>query len=100
MAPPFSRLLDFLKRLNLAKVPYTLRHSRNDALMVIAFAPGEYWEIDFIENGDIEIEKYRNRGEVETEDGSILEELFALWSEDNHSTHKPLVDTHEAIAGK
>lgn len=80
-ANQFSRLLAFLERLDQAKISYSIRHSRDDALMIVAFAPGEYWEIEFLEDGDIDIERYRSNGHIDDE--SILEELFALWSEED-----------------
>ena len=78
---PFYRLLAFLERLEQVKVAYTLRHSREDALMVVAYAPGEYWEIDFLQSGEIEIERYRSDGHIA--DASVLEQIFAAWSEEN-----------------
>jgi hypothetical protein len=83
-ANQFSKLLAFLERLDQARVPYQMRHSREDALMVIAFAPGQYWEIEFLEDGDIDIERYRSDGRID--DDSILEELFALWADDKPPT--------------
>ncbi len=76
----FSKLLDLLKRLDEAKIPYTMEHSRDDALMIVAFAPGEYWEIEFIADDELEIERYRSNGKIHDE--SVLEELFALWSDE------------------
>lgn len=80
----FGRLLAFLERLDQAKVPYTMRHSREDAVMVVAYAPGQYWEVDFLADGDIEIERYRSNGHIDDE--SVLEELFALWAEPETTT--------------
>ena len=40
-ADPFSKLISFLERLDNAKITYSMEHSRDDAIMVIAFAPGE-----------------------------------------------------------
>ncbi len=74
-----GNLLRFLERLDNAKIHYTMRHSRDDAIMVVAFAPGEYWEIEFLGDGDIEIERFRSDGHIDDE--TILEELFALWSD-------------------
>ena len=79
----FSQLLSFLERLDRAKIPYSMRHSRDNAVMIVAFAPGEYWEIEFLEDDDIEIERYRSNGHIDDE--SVLEELFALWSDDEVS---------------
>jgi hypothetical protein len=94
---PYRRLLDFLARLGEAKIPYQLRHSRDDALMVVAFAPGQYWEIDFLEDGTIEVERYRSDGHIDDE--SVLEELFALWSDEDTSTTRA-VNQDDAIARK
>ncbi len=83
----FSRLLNLLNRLHQARIPFQLRHSREDALMVVAFAPGQYWEIDFLEDGGVDIERFHSKGKIEDE--GILEELFALWTEDKPSTDSP-----------
>ncbi len=72
----FKKLLDFLDRLDDADIPYRLEHSRDDAVMVIAFAPGQYWEIEFIEDGTVDIERFRSNGHIDDE--SVLEELFDL----------------------
>ena len=93
----FAKLLAFLERLDRAKIPYSMQHSRDDAVMIVAFAPGEYWEIEYLEDGDIEIERYRSNGHIDDE--SVLEELFALCSDDDVS----LVSTgnqDDASAGK
>ena len=84
----FNKLLSLLERLDKAKITYTMEHSREDAIMVIAFAPGEYWEIEFVADGDIDIERYRSDGHVA--DDSALSELFALCSDEE----KPV--THDA----
>jgi hypothetical protein len=76
----FSRLLALLERMDKAKISYRLEHSRENALMVVAFAPGEYWEIEFLEEGAIDIERFRSNGKILGE--SVLEEFFALWSEE------------------
>ncbi len=77
---PLNRLLSFLERLDNAKISYRLEHSRENALMVVSYAPGEYWEIEFLEDGAIDIERYRSNGKILDE--SALEEFFALWSEE------------------
>lgn len=85
---PFDKLLAFLERLDQAKIPYDLRHSRDDAIMVLAFAPGQYWEVDFLHDGEVEIERYRSNGRIEDE--TVLPELFALWSDDESSKEQSL----------
>jgi hypothetical protein len=81
---PFSNLLAFLDRLEKAKIPYEMRHSRDDALMVVAYAPGQYWEIDFLEDGEVEVERFRSDGHIDDE--SVLPELFALCSDEEPAT--------------
>jgi len=77
---PFTKLVNFLERLDGAKIPYTLSHSRTDAVMVCAFAPGEYWEIEFMEDGGIDIERYRSDGKIHDE--RALADLFQLCSDE------------------
>lgn len=92
-----GRLLAFLERLDKAKIPYQMQHSRDDALMVLAYAPGQYWEVEFMENGEVDIERYRSDGHID--DASVLEELFALWSDDEAPV-KVAGNTNDAIARK
>jgi hypothetical protein len=79
----FDRLIDFLRRLHAAKVPHTLTDHRDDAVTVLAFAPGEYWEIDFLADGEIDIERFRSQGVEGGPDSSesLLDQLIAAWSE-------------------
>lgn len=93
----FTRLLEFLERLDRAKIPYSMRHSRSEAIKVVTFAPGEYWEIEFLDDGEIEIERYRSKGHIDDE--SILEQLFAAWTNDDTSDNSP-VNRENTIAGK
>ncbi len=78
-ANQFDKLQTFLERLEEAKIHYQLMHTRDEAVTVLAYAPGEYWEIDFLADGEIEVERYRSNGHLDGE--SVLQELFALWSE-------------------
>jgi hypothetical protein len=75
----FHRFLAFLQRLDKAKISYRLQNYREGALSVLARAPGEYWEIDFLEDGTVDVERFRSGGEIHDE--PMLEELFALWAE-------------------
>lgn len=77
----FSQLLDFLERLEKAKIAYSLRHSRDDALMVEIRVPGELWEVEFLRDDEIEVERFRSNGRIG--DASLLEVLFAQFSADS-----------------
>jgi hypothetical protein len=94
-ADPFGRLLSLLDRLDKAKIPYQMRHSRDDAIMIVAFAPGQYWEIDIMQDGEMEIERYRSDGVIDDE--SVLQDLFDLWSDDVPKS-KPAEERNDAVA--
>ncbi len=92
---PFRGLLALLDRLDNLKIPYQVRHSRDDAIMVIAHAPGQYWEIEFTQDSEVDIERYRSDGEIDDE--SVLQELFVLWS-DNDEKDQPAEKRNDAVA--
>src|SRR5713226_8709630 len=91
----FSKMLSFLRKLEEAKIAYTLRHSRDDAIMVKINVPGERWEVEFLEDDDVEIERFVSNGEIH--DDSMLNELFAKYS-DAEKTNKEAVNPNDAIA--
>jgi hypothetical protein len=70
----FEGLLAFPDRLEGAHVHYGLLHTR-DSVMVDISLPGWRWEVEFMSDGTVAIERYRSLGEVET-DPTILEEIF------------------------
>jgi hypothetical protein len=87
----FDNLMAFLNRLHEAKIEYVLEQSRDDALMVLVHAPGEYWEIEFLADGTTDVERYRSNGHVDDE--SVLDELFILWSDEEESVVTPDAST-------
>jgi hypothetical protein len=91
----FAKLLTFLRRLDETKIAYELRHSRYDALMVRINVPGERWEVEFLEDDDIEIERFASNGEIYDE--SMLDELFAKYSATDQSQESP-VNQNDTIA--
>jgi hypothetical protein len=68
-------LTTFLRQLDERRVPYRLDRVR-DGTMVIIGVPGERWEIEFMDDGEIEIERFRSNGEIGDE--RWLEELWPL----------------------
>ena len=74
-----QKLLDFLNRLDMAKISYRLSHFREETVAVELAVPGERWEIEFYANGSIEIERFRSSGQV-SGDESVLDELFAKYA--------------------
>jgi hypothetical protein len=90
----FPQLLALLRRLGDAKIAYTLRHSRDDAIMIEVAVPGERWEIEFVDYGEsvqVEVEKFASAGEIEGE--RALDDLFAQYSD-----HEEV--SHDAVSGK
>lgn len=53
-----ERLLEFLNKLQTSKIYYQLEHVRPDTLMVLVTVPGERWEIEFLADGDTQIERF------------------------------------------
>jgi len=74
-----SKMLSFLVKLRAAKIAFDLRHSRDDAIMVRINVPGERWEVEFLEDGEIEVERFSSSGEIH--DDQMLKELFAKYSD-------------------
>ena len=73
----FDKLTAFLTELEGRQVSYTLSHNRDEAIMVNVTVPGERWDIEFLEDGSIEVERFISNGEVDSEE--ILRELFARY---------------------
>lgn len=95
----FTQLLEFLRRLAKAKIAYTLRHSRDDAIMVMINVPGECWEVEFLEDDEIEVERFRSNGHIA--DASVLDDLFARFSADSpEPTPEEIRQYHESFFPK
>lgn len=71
----YDRLMTFLQRLSEAKIHYRLSHNRDDAVSVEVTIPGERWEVDFLDDGCVDVERFVSNGVIQDE--SALEELFA-----------------------
>ena len=68
-----EKLLGFLQKLEDNDIYYRLNKVR-DSIMIEIAVPGERWEVEFMEDGDIQVEKFLTDGEIYDE--SALEELF------------------------
>jgi hypothetical protein len=74
-----SRLTKFLDRLDGKDIHYTLTSIREGAVMVAASIPGERWEIEFMADGDVEVEVFRSDGTIN--DAGMIDELFERHAE-------------------
>jgi hypothetical protein len=72
-------LLDLLERLKSANIYYQLADHTQGAIMVEISVPGERWEIEFHEDGQIGVEKFVSSGEVRG--AETLDDLFRRFSE-------------------
>ena len=72
-------LLSFLARLRAAHIYYSLSDHTEGAIMVEVSVPGERWEIEFHEDGEIGVELFRTTGGIR--DASALDDLFTRFSE-------------------
>lgn len=67
-------LTNLLDRLDEADIHYTLSSLREAAVMVSVSIPGERWEVEFMSDGEVEVEIFSTDGEIHDE--SMFDELF------------------------
>ncbi len=70
-----ANLFSFLQGLREAGIRYRLGQCRDEAVMVEIAVPGERWEVEFMEDGSVEVEVFRSDGTIH--DASILSDLLA-----------------------
>jgi len=68
-----STLTNFLDRLDNAGIHYSLSSIREGAVMVGVTVEEQRWEIEFMSDGDVEIEIFQSDGEIHdaTNDGPM-----------------------------
>jgi hypothetical protein len=81
----FNDLVAFLEELDHQRIGYTLAHNRENALTVLVAVPGERWEIEFLSNGSIEVEKFISTGEIYGSES--LSELFARYADQEEQSN-------------
>jgi hypothetical protein len=74
----FDKFTVFLDALERRGIGYSLAHYREEAMMIIVAVPGERWEIEFLSDGSVEVERFISNGEIYEED--ILNGLFARYA--------------------
>ncbi|NRD79887.1 hypothetical protein HPT25_21355 [Bacillus sp. BRMEA1] len=57
-----KELIHFLNKLEESNIFYKLNKVRNEAIMVEIVVPGQRWEVEFMEDGVVEIEKFISDG--------------------------------------
>lgn len=74
-----KEFINFLNKLDDSNIFYKLDKVRNDAILVEITVPGQRWEIEFMEDGTVEIEKFISDGNFYN--GQELEVLFMDFSD-------------------
>ncbi|HMN16512.1 MAG: hypothetical protein HND40_08200 [Ignavibacteriota bacterium] len=74
-----KELISFLNKLEGKKMFYYLSKIRNESILIEVTVPGQKWEIEFMENGDVEIEKFLSDGKIYGK--NELEILFQKFSD-------------------
>ena len=72
-----NKIIKFLDELEKQKIYYRLNKVR-DSVMVEITVPGQRWEVEFMSDGDIQIEKFISNGEIYNE--SEISTLFKYFS--------------------
>ncbi len=70
---PLRELIAFIQQLDEAKLWYRLECVR-DAILVMVSTPGTRWEVEFFEDGRVEVERFRSDGMIDDE--KALSALF------------------------
>ncbi len=65
-----ATLLEFTAALEADRIDYSLRVVRLDAVMVLVTIPGQRWEIEFMRDGSIEVERFVSNGEIDQQEGT------------------------------
>ena len=71
-----DRLWALSQRLTEAGIQHETVVYREDAVSIVANPPGEYWEIDFLDDGGVDVEIYASKG-LEDDPAAAIERLIA-----------------------
>lgn len=74
-----KEFIAFLNKLEEKRIFYKLNKVRSEAIMVEAAVPGQRWEIEFLEDGTVDIEKFIS--DKDMYDVNELETLFREFSD-------------------
>jgi hypothetical protein len=93
---PFGKFMAFLDKLEANAIPYTITRARDEALLINIAVPGERWEVEFMIDGAVEIERFRSDGEIADE--TALVELFARFAEPTNGHYNAAAFTDPVAA--
>jgi hypothetical protein len=61
---PFAKLMSIIRALEAARIHFTVSYHRYAAVSILATLPGERWEIDILEDGEVDFERFVTTGGV------------------------------------
>jgi len=76
---PFATLMDLIRELKEAKIHFELSHHRDDGVSILATLPGERWEIDVLDDGEVDFERFKSDGAIQ--DRTALNEAIHQFAE-------------------
>lgn len=74
-----SEFIALLNKLEDHGIFYELKKYRREAIMIVVSVPGQRWEIEFLDDGSVVIEKFIADGDMY--DAEELETLFKKFSD-------------------
>jgi hypothetical protein len=80
MSGQFEAMLALVERLKKAGIYHEVASYREGALSIVARVPGQYWEIDFLEDGTVDVERFVSSGKLD--DANVLDELISSFSDE------------------
>jgi len=79
MTQSTAALFDWMNKLTVAKIHFTMASVRDEAVMLQVRVPGERWEVEFFADGTIEVERFLSPGKIEG--ASALDDLLSRFSD-------------------
>ena len=74
-----AKLTKFLDRLDASEIHYVISSVREAAVMVAVTIPGERWEVEFMADGEVEVEIFTSDDEIY--EFEMVETLFERHSD-------------------
>ena len=74
-----TSVYNFINELRERKIYFELGNVRESAIMCKVDVPGQRWEIEFFENGDVEIEIFKSDGNIY--DKEMIQQLYKEFSD-------------------
>ncbi len=60
----YSSMLNLLRELESRNIFFTIERHCDEGVMIVASVPGQRWEIEFLEDGEVRIEKFISDGKI------------------------------------